>query len=198
MEKKKMEKSEQINELAKALSKFQGIIKDVCKEKSGYGYKYADLSQILEIARPELSKQSMAITQHCGSADDSVSVETMLMHESGQWMSSVISMPIKTNSKMSKAQEIGSVITYARRYALASILGIAQTDTDASDIMIDKKISFERLKEFQNLLIKFNIPLETQNKWKEHFEVSKFEDLTQEDAEKLIEQIKERYDKSYV
>ncbi len=127
-----MNKSDEINELAKSLSKVQGEIHNAFKDKSGYGYKYVDLASILDITRPLLSKHGLSVTQLCGSANDMATVETVLMHESGQWLSSTIEMSVERGKGMSLAQSVGSVITYARRYALAAIVGIAQTDDDAS------------------------------------------------------------------
>jgi ERF superfamily len=132
-----MNKSEHINELAIALSEFQGEIKDVEKDTQGHGYKYANLSQILEVSRPLVQKYGLAVSQLCGSADEKVSVETLLMHKSGQWISSIIEMKVERSLtkegkfKMSLAQEVGCVITYARRYGIAAILGITQVDNDA-------------------------------------------------------------------
>jgi len=127
-----MNKSDSINEIAIALSAVQGEIKDVHKEKSGYGYKYADLSQVLDIARPLLHKHGLAITQLCGSADEKVTVETVLMHTSGQWLSGTIEMLPEKGKGRSSAQDVGAVISYARRYALAAIIGVTQTDNDAA------------------------------------------------------------------
>lgn len=129
-----MNKSDQINEIAKALSTLQGEIKDAHKDKAGYNYKYADLSQVLEIVRPLLSKHGLAITQLCGSADEKVSVETMLMHTSGQWISSTIEMVAEKGKGRTMAQDVGSVISYARRYALTSLVGMTQTDNDANNV----------------------------------------------------------------
>jgi hypothetical protein len=53
------------------------------------------------------------------------------MHESGEYIESMLSLPQEANSRMSAAQQAGAVITYARRYALAACLGIAQQDDDA-------------------------------------------------------------------
>lgn len=128
-----MNKSEDISELAAALSNLQGEIKDAIKDTAAHKYKYADLSQVLEISRPLLAKNGLSVAQLPGSAHDRVTVETILMHKSGQWISSTIEMAaIQTNS-MNAAQAIGAVITYARRYALAAMMGITQTDTDATD-----------------------------------------------------------------
>lgn len=133
-----MNKSDQINEIAKALSTLQGEIKDAHKDKAGYNYKYADLSQVLEIVRPLLSKHGLAITQLCGSADEKVSVETMLMHTSGQWISSTIEMVAEKGKGRTMAQDVGSVISYARRYALTSLVGMTQTDNDAAIVQEER------------------------------------------------------------
>lgn len=149
-----MNKSENIDLLASALSKLQGEITDVTKDKKGYGYQYADLSQILDISRPMLSKHKLAISQLCGSAHDKVTVETVLMHESGQWISSTIEMGVQEGKGMSLAQAVGSVITYARRYALASIIGIAQIDNDAhvEQAKPVKRVDHNIYKEFAELI----------------------------------------------
>ena len=133
-----MEKSESIKELATALSCFQGEVLDAHKDKSGYGYKYADLSNILTMTRPLLAKNGLSVTQLCcsqeveGSHPASIGVESILMHKSGEWLSSKYFMSLTPGKQMSLAQAAGSVITYARRYAYAAILGIAQTDNDAT------------------------------------------------------------------
>lgn len=127
-----MKHSEQLNELAAAMSKLQGEIEDANKDSSGYGYKYADLSQVLGIIRPLLSKNGLSFTQHVSNADDKIMIETMVMHSSGQWMSSEIAMPPVPSKSMNAAQAVGSIITYGRRYALTAIFGITQTDDDGA------------------------------------------------------------------
>jgi hypothetical protein len=127
-----MKHSEQLNEIAAAMSKLQGEIEDASKDTSGYGYKYADLSQVLGIIRPLLSKNGLSFTQHVSNADDKIIIETMLMHSSGQWMSSEIAMPPVQGKSMNAAQAVGSIITYGRRYALTAIFGITQTDDDGA------------------------------------------------------------------
>jgi hypothetical protein len=127
-----MQMSESLTELGVALSKFQGEVNNVSKDKSGYGYKYADLAQILEAVRPLLSKHGLSVVQMPGKSDSGVTVTTMLLHSSGQWVQSETQLPMDTAAKMSAAQAAGSVITYARRYALAAALGIAQEDDDAA------------------------------------------------------------------
>jgi hypothetical protein len=123
--------SEHINELATALSLFQGEVMDASKDKKGYGYNYADLSNVLEIARPLMSKNGLSLAQFPTLVDGRVCVESVLMHKSGQFMSSRMDIPYTVSQKQSEAQAVGAVITYARRYSVGAILGITQTDTDA-------------------------------------------------------------------
>ena len=134
-----MNKSDSIAALATALSAAQGQIQDATKTKAGYNYKYADLSQILQIIRPIFSKNGLAITQFPSKGGESVSVETVLMHKSGEWLSQDYEMPVQVSTKMSQAQCVGSVLTYARRYALAAVAGITQEDNDAALQREEKK-----------------------------------------------------------
>ena len=125
-----MKHSDTLGALAKAMSGLQSAEKDT----QGYGYKYADLYQVLSLIRPLLLKHGLSFSQHVGNADDKILIETIVMHESGEWLSSEISMPPVQSKSMNAAQAVGSIITYGRRYALTSIFGITQTaeDTDAS------------------------------------------------------------------
>ena len=131
-----MDRSETIGKLALALSKLQGEVVDAAKDTKGHNYSYATLSGILDIARPLLLKNELAVSQLCDSdmsADASnVGVETVLMHSSGEFISSMMYMAVTASRGMSAAQGAGSVITYCRRYALAAILGITQVDVDAA------------------------------------------------------------------
>lgn len=127
------DKSEQLNELFAALSKFQGEISNAHKSKKGHGYNYADLASILDLTKDALAANGLSVIQLPGDADPGcISITTTLCHASGQWIESSYSMPIPENKRNSAAQNAGSAITYARRYALAAALGVAQTDDDAS------------------------------------------------------------------
>jgi len=129
-----MNRSDNLNELGAALSKFQGDSKNALKSSSGHGYNYADLAAILDQSRELLSANGLSVVQMpCAAEAGSVGVETMIMHSSGQWVEQSYSMPIPENKRNSAAQNTGSAITYARRYALAAALGIAQTDEDATN-----------------------------------------------------------------
>jgi len=128
-----MKTSDQINEIAAALAKAQATIKDAAKSSQGYGYRYADLATVLQIVRPALTANNIAVLQDTETAVDHISVSTRLVHASGQWIeSSPLSLHIEPKKGLSAAQCAGSVVTYARRYSLAALVGLAQEDDDAS------------------------------------------------------------------
>jgi hypothetical protein len=124
-----MEKSETIGKLAEALAKAQGEIKPAAFDATNphFKSKYATLGAIVESCKDALSKNGIAVIQGTNSADGRVIVETMLMHVSGEWIKSSLSMKTERDN----AQGCGAVITYGRRYSLAAMVGIvADEDTD--------------------------------------------------------------------
>jgi hypothetical protein len=122
--------SDEIHELATALSKAQGEIEDAAKgaENPYFKSKYADLAAVRGVIREPLAKHGLAIVQNPATVQGGVEVETILLHSSGQFMSSKLFMPVAK----SDAQGIGSAITYARRYSLLSILCLATEDDDGN------------------------------------------------------------------
>lgn len=130
-----MDKSEEIDKLAIALAKFQGSLEQPSlnsevkvKTKTGleYKFKYADLSECKRAAKQPLADNELSV---CQLIEDDYSIRTILLHSSGQWISSKVRMPSNT----ADAQSIGSAITYAKRYAFCAILGIvADNDEDAN------------------------------------------------------------------
>ena len=125
-----MKMSEEISALAAALSKAQSSIEDATKgtENDYFKSKYADLSAGRDTIRKPLAENELSIAQFPTTAPNGVSVETVLMHSSGQYMSASVWVPI---SKMD-AHGIGSGITYARRYGLMSLLCLAADDDDGN------------------------------------------------------------------
>ena len=123
-----MDKSEQINELATALSKAQGVIIPASKDADNpfFKSKYADLASVWEVAREPLYKNGLAIIQLPSAEGNIVTLETIIVHSSGQFISSKLTMIAKDASP----QAIGSCITYLRRYALSSVVGIASEIDD--------------------------------------------------------------------
>lgn len=128
-----MNKSESINELAKALVNVQKELTHAQKDTKGYNYNYSNLEECITSSRDLLTKNGLAITQLVGETSEQrlVSVTTILMHESGQYIQTTASVPlIKTGQN--DAQGMGACITYLRRYAYQAIIGQASEDSDAS------------------------------------------------------------------
>ena len=122
-----MNKSENINELAAALSKAQGAITDALRDSNNpfFKSKYADLASVWDACRKPLADNGLAIIQSVTSSDG-IALETMLTHSSGQFVSSTVKLLLKDESM----QGMGSAITYARRYQLAAFVGVAPDDDD--------------------------------------------------------------------
>lgn len=133
-----MNKSESIGVLTKALSLAQAEIKGAVKDSNNPFFKadYADLSSVWDACREALTKNNLAIFQPTDVSDQGVVVETVISHESGEWVSGrLLIHPTKNDP-----QGIGSAITYARRYALASMVGVCPADDDGEGAMgRDKK-----------------------------------------------------------
>jgi hypothetical protein len=124
-----MNKSEQINELTHALSQAQGEIRDAVKDSVNPHFKnaYADLASILEACRGPLSKNDLAVMQMpFTTAEGNVGLTTLLSHSSGQFVTSELILVPRDPSP----QSYGSCVTYARRYSLMAMVGIAPADDD--------------------------------------------------------------------
>ena len=121
--------SEQINELAAALSKAQASITGALKDSANpfFKSKYADLASCWDACRKQLTDNNLSVIQTTDIVLDTVVVRTTLAHSSGQWISGIL--PVRAKDESPQAQ--GSGITYARRYALAAMVGLAQIDDDA-------------------------------------------------------------------
>jgi hypothetical protein len=121
--------SDKIDELAKALTAAQAKLKPAVKDAVNphFRSKYADLGAVTDAARPVLAANGLCYAQTFGDSNgETVTICTTLMHTSGQWIRSALTLkPTKPDP-----QGIGSAITYGRRYGLAAILGIVADDDD--------------------------------------------------------------------
>ena len=130
-----MNKSETIKELALALSKAQAEMPSA--ELNAYNpffkSNYADLGSIIKAAKPVLAKHGLSLSQLPTSDNGSIGVTTVLMHSSGEWIESTMTLPVGEEKGKSSAQIAGSIISYLRRYSIASVLGMyADEDTDGN------------------------------------------------------------------
>lgn len=125
-----MEHSAEIDKLAAALAKAQAQMGGAIRDSSNpfFHSKYADLQSVWDACRKPLTDNGLCVVQSPGSEDSRIVVETMLLHESGQWMRGVIGV----TPKDAGPQAAGSCITYLKRYALQSFAGIAPEDDDGN------------------------------------------------------------------
>lgn len=127
--------SDTIGAIAKALAAAQLEMGPAIKDrvgripgkdgKAGYEYRYATLATCFEAIQP-LHKNGIAVTQIPIGCDNGVLVATLLIHESGEWIRGEMWMPVTQQTP----QGYGSALTYARRYGLTALCGLASDDDD--------------------------------------------------------------------
>lgn len=121
-----MNKSESIKNIAIAIHEVQKELEPVMKDATNpyFNSKYATLEAVWFVVGPLLSKNGLSVVQ-LGSED---SLETLLLHTSGEWLSGSAKLMPKSNDP----QALGSAITYARRYWLSALLGVVSEDDDGN------------------------------------------------------------------
>lgn len=134
-----MRTSDQINELSEALSLSRLEFAQPKKDRNGQHGGYSTLTAVQDATVPGLSKHGLAIVQAASGNGKTVVLETRLLHKSGQWLATTISVPVEIRESnkgkkiLSDAQAMGVAITYHRRYAWAAMCGVAsEVDTDGA------------------------------------------------------------------
>jgi len=130
---KLMNKSESIGKLTEALAKAQSGYNALIKDSTNpfFKSKYADLAACLDCVREPLSQNNLAVIQITHIINEkTIMLETVLSHSSGEW----ISGEYPVNPTKPDAQGIGAGLTYARRYALSAILGLAAENDDDGNL----------------------------------------------------------------
>ena len=122
--------SPSIAKLSTALAVAQGQMEAAKRDSNNPYFKstYADLASAWEAVRKPLSDNELSVIQLPQSEGSTVKVVSVLAHSSGEWVSS----ELQIEAKDSGAQSVGSAITYARRYSLMAICGIAPDDDDGN------------------------------------------------------------------
>src|SRR5258707_12001973 len=118
------------------------------RSDSPQSFRYASLSSGLDIIRKILGGQQIAIAQttDIDRANGTVNLTTVLLHTSGEWISS--DWPVCRLSETSAPRRMGAALTYARRYALFTMVGIAgEDDLDAPDLVSDQPTGNKAAKE---------------------------------------------------
>ena len=128
--------TEQINNLASALLKAQKDIGSALKKADNpyFKSKYADLGAVIEAVKGPLNDHGITFLQavDCHEIGDHAVIDTILLHESGQYLST--RTPIFC-SKPNDPQAFGSGISYSKRYALQALLGLPTEDDDGEKAM---------------------------------------------------------------
>lgn len=130
-----MNSSEQLNELAPALAKAQAVMTGALKDSANpfFKSKYADLESVWAACRKALTDNGLSVVQGGairllrGTDAEQPVLVTRLLHSSGQWIEGETHIKAKDDGPQAQ----GSGITYARRYGLAAMVGVYQTDDDA-------------------------------------------------------------------
>lgn len=131
--------SESIGAVAAALAKAQAAFRPVHKDRTAeiqtktggrYSYAYVDLATIHDAIRGALTQNELAITQALTVHDHRVTVETTLLHASGEWLASALTLQV---IEAQDPRSVGSAITYGRRFGLTALVGIAAGDDDDAE-----------------------------------------------------------------
>lgn len=124
-----MNQSNSIAALAAALAKAQADIAGAVKDSANpfFKSKYADLESVWSACRKPLTSNGLSVIQTTLPMKQGLMLVTTLAHSSGEWIRGYMPILAKDNT----AQSQGSGISYARRYALAALVGVYQTDDDA-------------------------------------------------------------------
>jgi hypothetical protein len=118
-----------MKELSTALAKAQTSILVAGRNSKNPHFKayYADLESIWDACRKPLTDNGLSVTQMIGvSVDGKPTITTMLLHTSGEYLSTTALLPVQKNGP----QELGSCIKYMRRYCLAAIVGVVDGEDD--------------------------------------------------------------------
>ena len=137
-----------IENISKALNKAQSELGAVVKGSDNpfFKSKYADINAVIKVVKPVLNANGITYLQAVNTrlmGDQLVDVvDTILIHESGESIQSSTRVVTPPNHK---AQEFGAAITYSRRFALQSLLGLPAEDDDGN-IASGKKVTAKNIK----------------------------------------------------
>jgi hypothetical protein len=188
-------RSDEVNEIAAALAKAQGQMGNAVMNRVNphFRSKYADLGSVFVAVRKALSENGIAVTQMINNN----SLCTMLVHTSGQYLGSEMALPVTA-----KAQEMGSYLTYARRYSLSSLAGVAADDDDDGNLATktngkqepSSPVSIEQLGRIQQALVQGGVGIDWLLEFlkKRNVPVERLEDIPEAKCDSVIKAIEAR------
>lgn len=191
--------SNELNELFKAMAQFRANFSQPIKDKKNpfFNSKYVPLENITEAIDKAIEGTGLSYVQYATSEGQDVSVSTMITHESGQYIEFE---PLTLPAVKSDPQALGSAVTYARRYALASVFGVtSDVDDDANNCSGDKAPKKPSKTHVQTARLKINQLAEKQGLSAEeaeqmilkHFKVKgKLDNVTNEQITQILNYLK--------
>ncbi|MDB4893168.1 MAG: superfamily protein [Gemmatimonadetes bacterium] len=163
-----MKQSESIASLCAALVKVHQTLEPIIKDANNPHFKkaYASLDAIMEYVRAPLAGEGLAIVQGGGAPISNVegivvgvAVETMLVHTSGEYMSSAITLPLDRPSP----QAVGSAITYGRRYGVSALLALTTEEDDDGNVATASSLNAPALRTAATAALQTNAAKEPAN-----------------------------------
>jgi hypothetical protein len=185
-----MNRSETISNLAKALTGFNAEVSKISKDASNpfFKNKYSTLDTIIDEIRPILQKNGLNIMQMPQSKDGEVALTTLLLHDSGEYIESPV---LLMKAVKNDPQGIGSCITYARRYSLASFLSLNTGEDDDgnkathnSNPVKSNKIDDIKIQSIKKLIADKG---SEESKLLEYFKIKAFTEMTELQFTKAVE-----------
>lgn len=144
-----LQSSESCAKLFEALAKAQHLMRPAVMDKINphFKSKYASLTSVQESYKTPLAEHGLSIIQQVFSYEDKYYIRTLICHSSGEWMANVLKLIVGRQDM----QGLGSAITYARRYAVSSLVGVVDTEDDDANLAVEsvKKVNVEPPKEFK-------------------------------------------------
>ena len=174
--------------------KAQTELKNMAKDSSGYGYKYTSLDKLIDATKPILQKYNLAILQ----MPVTDGLITRLIHTSGEWIESTLTGDMIDLAKMNKYQVQGSQLTYFRRYAWASICGIASDDDldanapkevvhNVNKTVNNSTVSAAQVKMIQTRISQLKLDEATVSMLKTHYNIESWNDLPSASMQGLVD-----------
>lgn len=122
-----MKTSETITKISASINKAQSKFMHVVKDVQGARGLYASLPAVIESVRPVLNDNGITVLQQSQPNENGICLSTVLLHTSGEWIADEgLFIPCVKNDP----QAFGSAMSYARRYSLLAMLGVAADDDD--------------------------------------------------------------------
>lgn len=185
-------RSPEVAELYAALSKFHSKVLIIAKESSAHKHKYASLSDILREIQEPLAENHLEYTQEFIPGNDGHNIlrTTLVHYKSKQWIESCVILPhpqLLGGSNIN--QDIGSSITYFRRYALSALLGLS-SDEDSDGEVVQQTAGGASEKQIGYLKMLLRNKKMPEDSILKQFGVESLEQLDRETVRALIDKLK--------